>query len=188
MLAPFTSARDRATKDAMKPALLAKDDATCDFVQRVGRIREYVHVDLPELYKAFKAGDAILDHGPLQTPEYLEDRIGPYEFGDGRLSSGSEKLAKAITNEFGGKVDFVIIEKNGVYKLILGRAHSGLSGGRPSVFAAGELKFDRYGIVTGITNGSGHYLPGKDNLNRAFVFLRSHGMLIPQRPVSVEPQ
>jgi len=195
VLAAFPSQADNATRRKLKGAIKANDDATCDFVRRIDRLLEAgIHVDLRQIYKAFKAGDAILDHGPMQTAIYLQDKIGPYEFGDGRLSFGAERVKEGVKDEdetkargkFAGKVDFVIIENNGAYKLVLGWAHSGLSGERTSVFAAGELIFDKYGIVETITNGSGHYFPGKDNLNRAFLFLRSRGLLIPTRSVSVE--
>ena len=82
-------------------------------------------------------------------------------------------------------LDFVIIETDGTFRLVLGKEHSGLSGGRASVFAAGQIRFNRDGVVTEVTNGSGHYLPSDANLNRAVQFMYDRNILSMRRRVSV---
>jgi hypothetical protein len=161
-----------------------------DFVARVSRIRHVdgVDFDLPSLRAAFDRGDAILDHGPLQSPIFLEDVIGPYEFVAGRLSVGEPNIPRSLSTVFNRIVDFVIVETNGAYRLILGRNHSGLSGGRASVFSAGELILDKQGYVIQMTNRSGHYRPTEDNLRGAVQFLRQAGILSPARAITLSPE
>ena len=159
-----------------------------DFIGRVARIRtvDGVVVNLPELHTAFLAGDAILDHGPIQTGEFANDIFHErVTLGEGRLDVGTS--GGRMPASFNPRVlDFVIVQlPGGGEHLILGREHSGLSTGRTSVFAAGSLVFDRNGVVIEINNGSGHYLPSRANLDRAFRFMMDRNILSPQREVAV---
>ena len=171
--------------------------AAADFLGRATRIREVHGVrfeggrfSLTELHAAYLRGDAILSHGPLQTPEYLNDMIGGRAvLGNGKLdvgTSGGRLPGSMLNSSRIATLDFVIIVSEGRERIILGRHHSGLSSGRASVFAAGELRFDRNGFVVSISNGSGHYLPSSANLDRAAALLYDRGMLDRSRPVTLE--
>ena len=174
-----------------------------DFLGRATRIREVHGVryeggrfDLAELHAAFERGDAVLSHGPLQTPEFLEDIVGSrVELENGKLDVGTSKgrMPRSVMNPRGvpspspiAALDFVIIETKGTYKLMLGRHHSGLSGGRASVFAAGEIRFNDKGIVVELANASGHYLPSPGNLDRAVKFMYDRGLLSRSNPVRLD--
>ena len=64
-----------------------------DVLDRITELRriEGFTFSLPDLAAAHRRGDAILAHGPLQTPEFLEDitwgggPAGHWEIHDGRL-------------------------------------------------------------------------------------------------------
>lgn len=71
-------------------------------------------------------------------------------------------------------------EKGGAGTLILGRNHSGLSGGRPFVYAGGEMVFSPTGELLQMTRMSGHYRPAVKNLERAREYLRERGLLSPR--------
>jgi hypothetical protein len=161
-----------------------------DFLDRLAQIRGVagVEVDLPALHDAFDNGDAILSHGPLQEPIFLEDMIGHYEISDGRISFGEKNVPKALSTEFGRVVDFVIMRVGDGFRLVLGRNHSGLSGGEPSVFAAGEFRLDKQGFIDAMTNRSGHYVPSQANLERALSFLRERGILSSRRAIDLQFQ
>lgn len=157
-----------------------------DFLGRVSRIRSVVTFDLPALIDAFMRGDAILDHGPLQTGVFLEDVLGgQYGLEGGRLDIGTGgRLPAALGRP--PIIDFVIIESAGTYRLVLGREHTGLSRGRAFVFAAGEFVLDRSGVVRMVRRRSGHYRPSEENLQRAVEFLYSRGTLSRTTPVVVD--
>lgn len=123
---------------------------------------------------------------------YLEDVFGPYELVDGQLrfNTKGEKghIPKNLTKRkagFGGLIDFVILESNGTYRLVLGRNHSGLSGGRAYVHGAGEILVNGDGFVIELINGSGHYLPSEDSLRNAIRLLTERGILSPSRPIKI---
>jgi hypothetical protein len=165
-------------------------DAT-DLLERISDLRkiEGYEFKLEELEAAHARGDAILAHGPLQTPEFLEDmdwggKVGQWGLEDGQLTfpGRSRSLAEHKLPEKFQTLDFVIIEneKGGPAKLVVGHYHSGLSGGRPFVYAAGEMKFSSTGELLKMTRLSGHYRPAVENLERAREFLRSRGLLSPR--------
>jgi hypothetical protein len=159
------------------------------FLDRVTRIRtvEGVEFTLDELYAAYRRGDAILDHGPLQTPEFPDK---PHRLEGNRFileESPTGNPAKQITKQWNRTVDFVIVDEGGGnLRIILGRNHSGLSSGAPSVYGAGELLLDKRGYVQAITNRSGHYLPSTENLQRAKQWLVDNGYI--DASVAIRPQ
>ncbi|WP_295433346.1 DUF4157 domain-containing protein [uncultured Thiodictyon sp.] len=195
----FTAKADIAALGTLIDTMAASGSRgaeAADFVGRVARIRQVkgVTIDLPELHAAFERGDAILDHGDLQTGKFLNDMVGGERavLGEGRLDVGTgggnmpASLPRAL--------DFVIIETEGTFRLVLGQEHTGLSGGRASVFAAGTLRFNKQGVITEISNNSGHYRPSSANLDRAVQFMYDRGILSRQvdpatgqaaRPVTV---
>jgi hypothetical protein len=65
-------------------------------------------------------------------------------------------LADGTLGSFKNQILDVVLTKDG--ELVVGRAHSVLSRGQDVVFA-GQLKFDGNGVVTEISNASGHYMP-----------------------------
>jgi hypothetical protein len=184
----FTSEADTATLGSLLDSMGAggaHGTEAAEFVGRVARIRgvEGVKIDLTELHAAFLNGDAILDKGPLQRGMFLNDMAAVKEravLGEGRLDVGTgENLPKSLLDL--QALDFVIIETDGTFQLVLGLEHTGLSGGRASVFAAGRLRFNKQGIVTYIDNLSGHYLPSRANLDRAVKFMYERNILSTQR-------
>jgi hypothetical protein len=188
----FTSKADAAALKSLLNTVVTggtQRTAAVDFIARVARISkvEGVKFDFTELYAAFQRGDAILDHGPLQTGRFLNDMVGGVRsvLGEGRLDVGTGAGRMPASLMSAPVLDFVIIETNGTFQLVLGLEHSGLSGGRASVFAAGRIRFNRQGIVTEVDNISGHYLPSAENLDRAVKFMYDRNILSPQRPVKV---
>ena len=149
------------------------------FMEKVTRISAYpdIEIQLAELYRALKRGDAILDHGPLQTPEFFEK---PHRFDEGLLwqDPSGMRPAKQVTKRWNSIVDFVIFDDGSGLKVVFGRNHSGLSGGRASVYGAGELHITKNGDVVKITNQSGHYVPTPENLDRAYQWLIDNKHLI----------
>jgi hypothetical protein len=178
-----------ADREALRPLLATIVEGgegaahTIDFLGKVSRIHEIegVKLDLADLSAAFERGDAILDHGPLQPGKFLSER-GPYELESGRLKlDGKEgNMPKGLLNLAAreGAIDFVIFEKGGSSQLVLGWEHTGLSGGRASVFGAGRLIIDRRGFVIRVDRKSGHYRPSEANLQRAVKFLIDKGILM----------
>ncbi|HCA94363.1 MAG TPA: hypothetical protein DEP38_06755, partial [Cyanobacteria bacterium UBA9226] len=148
--------------------------AISDFLTRVTAIREVdgvVNGKFNQLYEAFHRGDAILAHGPLQ-PDIRPAKEHRLEGGQySMVGSRDGKPAKEITTTWNGIVDYVIVYDGGNMRLILGRNHSGLSGGKAYVYGAGELIIDKSGKVIKINNFSGHYLPTKENGQRSFSLL-----------------
>jgi hypothetical protein len=186
VLQGFTANADIATLGSLLDTMAAggtQGTEAADFIGRVARIRqvEGVKFDLTELHAAFQRGDAILDHGPLQTGQFLNDMVRGQRatLGEGRLDVGTSggKLPYSLPRV----LDFVIIETDGTFRLVLGLDHTGLSGGRASVFAAGRLKFNEQGIVTEIDDLSGHYRPSKANLDRAVQFMYDRAIFSSQR-------
>lgn len=207
-LSKRTSATDTATFGQLFKDLAAggeKGAAARDFLGRASRIHAAeIKFDLAELHAAYERGDAVLDHGPLQAGKFLEDVVGgQYSLNDGRLGTGTAKgnLKESLISDnpspqemaanpdkkwASRPIDFVIIEKDGTYKMVLGQEHSGLSGGRASVFGAGELFVDKQGYVFKITNRSGHYLPSAENLNRAVKLMYERKILHLGRDVELK--
>ena len=149
-----------------------------ELLEKITRLSTHPGIDikLAEIYDAMKRGDAILDHGPLQTPEFFSK---PHEFQEGilwQVPSGISP-AKQVTKQWKGIVDFVIFDDGSGLRVVFGRNHSGISGGRTHVFGAGELFVTKKGIVTKITNQSGHYVPSPKNLDRAYKWLVDKGYL-----------
>ncbi len=203
-----TSPTDDATFGGLLHEIAAGGDkaaAAKDFLGRASRIHAAdIKFDLAELHEAHQRGDAVLDHGPLQTGTFLEDVLGHrYSLNDGRLGTGTAKgnLQKGLYSDNPTpaeraanpdkpwqevRIDFVILENNGTYKMVLGTEHTGLSGGRTSVFGAGEHYVDKQGYVFLITNGSGHYLPSVENFHRALRLMYERGILHPGRPLELQ--
>jgi hypothetical protein len=166
--------------------------SAADLLDRITHLRqiENYQFKLSELAAAHARGDAILAHGPIQTPVFLEDipwgegtTAGQWELHSGQLAfPGRPSLSQHRLKPELQSLDFVILEneRGGPARLILGRNHSGLSGGKPFVYAAGELRFSPTGELLGITRLSGHYRPALHNLERARDFLRDHNMLSPR--------
>ncbi len=162
-----------------------------ELLGRVNRLRQIENFtfDITEVTAAYRRGDAVLDHGPLQVPEFLEDipwgssgPAGPWEIHGGHLHFRNRPaLSEHGLPQSLRQIDFVILEgEGGVHRLILGRHHSGLSGGRPFVFGAGELRLNRSGEIISINRMSGHYQPSPGNLERVAAFLRERGVLSPR--------
>jgi len=151
-----------------------------DFLNRVARLRDQgIKFNLAELEAAFQRGDAILDHGPIQPKSYLADLYAPYELEGGRLKfNGMEVNMPKIITRKNGRVDFVIFQEGGTYRMILGWDHTGLSDGRAFVFGAGELYVNGQGFVVKITRKSGHYRPSEANLIRSIQFMIDKGLLL----------
>ena len=167
-----------------------------ELLERIGNLRRFEGFEfkLADLAAAHRRGDAVLHHGPIQTPEFLEDmkwgdtKIESWEMHSGQLSfPGRPPLSEHKLPPRLEKLDFVILEaENGTKRLVLGRNHSGLSGGRGWVYAAGEFQFSATGELIAITRASGHYQPAVRNLERAREFLRDHNMLSPRGVALVE--
>ena len=162
-----------------------------DLLDRITGLREIsgYEFSLHDLAAAHARGDAILAHGPIQEPEFLEDLTwgdqpaGPWGLKEGQLWFANRRsLPEHGLPPRLQSLDFVILESDtGVgYRLILGRNHSGLASGRPFVYAAGELRFSVSGELIAITRKSGHYRPAEANLERAQEFLRNRNMLSPR--------
>lgn len=170
--------------------------SAAELLERINNLRkvEGFEFKLADLAAAHQRGDAVLHHGPIQTPEFLEDmkwgdaKIESWELHSGQLSfPGRPPLSEHKLPPRLEKLDFVIIEaENGTKRLVLGRNHSGLSGGRGWVYAAGELQFSATGELIAITRASGHYQPAVRNLERAREVLREHNMLSPRGVALVE--
>jgi hypothetical protein len=161
-----------------------------DVLERITQIRqiEGLSFHLPDLVAAHRRGDAVLAHRVPQTPRFLEDilwrnkPIGRYEIQNGRLvfPDRPELAGVGLPSDL-RKVNFVIIEgEGGTSRLVLGFEHSGLSGGRPWVFGAGEMELSKTGEIIRITNGSGHYRPAPGNAARVRDFLRERNILGPR--------
>ena len=174
------------SKDAASAAASA-----ADLLDRIAHLRqiEGYKFNLSELAAAHARGDAILAHGPLQTPEFVEDiqwggrPVGEWKMDNGRLSFPNRRpLSQHRLPPQLESLDFVIVEneRGSGLRLIMGRNHSGLSGGKAYVFAAGEFRFSSTGELVAITRMSGHYRPALQNLERAREFLRQHNMLSPR--------
>ena len=194
-LAAFKGADDIPVIEAMVKSLAGGDKiaaaSAADLLERITHLRqiEGYQFKLSELAAAHSRGDAILAHGPLQTPEFLEDvEWGGSAVGEWRMDGGQLSFPKRLPlsqHRLPARLetlDFVIVEneRGSGLRMILGKNHSGLSGGKPFVFAAGELKFSPTGELVSITRLSGHYRPAVDNLERARQFLRDHNMLSPR--------
>jgi hypothetical protein len=187
----FGSESERAMLGSLVDRMSAGGESgthAADFLGRVARISkvEGIKVELGELSKAFENGDAILDHGPLQPGKLLNDIVGSRAMlGEGRLDVGTSggNMPASLLNP--PVLDFVILETDGTFSLVLGFEHTGLSGGRASVYGAGRIRFNKQGIVTEIDNQSGHYRPSSANLDRAVQFMYDRQILSPQRPVKV---
>jgi hypothetical protein len=82
----------------------------------------------------------------------------------------------------GDTLDFVITMDG---RLIIGRGHSLLANGK-SVRFAGRIKTNREGVITDISNDSGHYLPeaGKGLTDKAKNFLANEGLDVSKAKVS----
>ncbi|HEV7377351.1 MAG TPA: DUF4157 domain-containing protein [Pyrinomonadaceae bacterium] len=191
VLRAFTSTSDTRTLGTLLDNLAsggadAQDAAS--FLGRVSRIREVpgVTFDLTELHDAHLRGDAILDHGPIQSGMLLEDMVrgARATLAEGRLDVGTGGRMPASLRT-PPSLDFVIIERRGTFRLVLGREHSGLSNGRAYVYGAGEIRFDRDGIVTQMTRRSGHYQPSFENLRRSYRLMMDRGILSPMRSVDI---
>ncbi len=194
-LAAFKGAEDIPVVQRMVQSLSRGGDEAAsasnllDRITRLRRIENY-QFKLSELAAAHARGDAILAHGPLQTPVFLEDmdwgttgKVGEWGLHNGQLAfPGRRPLAQHGLPPYLESLDFVIIENEagGPARLVLGRNHSGLSGGRPFVYAAGELRFSSTGELIAMTRNSGHYQPALRNAERAREFLRDHNMLSPR--------
>jgi hypothetical protein len=191
ILRAFTSSSDTRTLGTLLDNLASggvEAEAAATFLARVSRIRqvEGVTFDLTELHDAHLRGDAILDHGPLQTGIFLDDMVGGLAtLADGRLDVGTSGGRMPASLRTPPTLDFVIIERHGTFRLVLGREHSGLSRGRAYVFGAGVIRFDRDGIVTEMTRRSGHYQPSFENLMRSYRLMIERGILSRTRPVNV---
>ena len=158
----------------------ANSAAISNFLARVTRIRNLdgvVNGQFDELYDAFHRGDAILAHGPLQTPIFPAKK----HILDGSryslVNNPNGNPARQITRGWDGVIDFVIVYDGGNKRLILGRNHSGLSGGRAYVYGAGELIIDNSGKVRFMTRRSGHYEPTIENQRRAYNLLINKGFI-----------
>jgi hypothetical protein len=193
-LAAFKATDDIPVVTRMVESLSRGGDeaaAAADLLDRITHLRqiENYQFKLSEVAAAHTRGDAILAHGPLQTPVFLEDiewggsKVGQWELHSGQLGfPGRRPLGEHRLPPQLQSLDFVILEneRGGPARLILGRNHSGLSGGKPFVYAAGEFRFSPTGELVGITRLSGHYRPALHNLERARDFLRDHNMLSPR--------
>jgi hypothetical protein len=196
-LAAFKGADDIPTIQSMVRALSRSTDAAsgaasaADLLDRITHLRqiEDYQFNLSELAAAHARGDAILAHGPIQTPEFLEDiqwggrPVGEWRLDNGQLSFPNRRpLSQHRLPPQLESLDFVIVENESGsgLRLIMGRNHSGLSGGKAYVFAAGEFRFAGNGELVAITRLSGHYRPAVRNLERAREFLRQHHMLSPR--------
>jgi hypothetical protein len=182
----FVTAADRT---ALRPLLGAIVEGgagaanAIEFLNRVARIHDIpgLKLDVAELVGAFGRGDAILDHGPLQPKKFLDTQFGSYELEGGRLRLGGEEgnMPKGLLRPpLNGAIDFVIVDNGGTKQLVLGWEHTGLSGGRASVFGAGRLIVNKAGFVIAVDRMSGHYRPTEANLQRAVSFLIDKGILM----------
>ncbi|MEM9214096.1 MAG: DUF4157 domain-containing protein [Cyanobacteria bacterium P01_F01_bin.150] len=159
-------------------------DSASDFISRVSNMHQLPDLrplDVEALSARYRAGDSLLAQGHLDDPIYPAK---PHEITDGYIwqTPSANNPAKGLK----GHVDFVIVDQGGTLKLVFGTAHSGLSGGALSVYGAGEIYFAKNGLIYRITNGSGHYRPTENNLNRAYRWLIQNGYLDPNSPVDLD--
>jgi hypothetical protein len=198
-LAHFKGADEVPIIQAMVKSLAKGGEEAANAAELLERINNLRRVEgfefkLADLAAAHQRGDAVLHHGPIQTPEFLEDmkwgdaKIESWEMHSGQLTfPGRPPLSEHKLPPRLEKLDFVIIEaENGTKRLVLGKNHSGLSGGRGWVYAAGEFQFSATGELIAITRASGHYQPAVRNLERAREFLRDHNMVSPRGVALVE--
>ena len=158
----------------------ANSAAISNFLARVTRIRNLdgvVNGQFDELYDAFHRGDAILAHGPLQTPIFPAKRHILDGSRYSMVDNPNGNPSRQITTTWDATVDFVIVYDGGNKRLILGGNHSGLSGGRAYVYGAGELIINKKGKVMVMTNISGHYQPTEANAKRAYNLLVEKGFI-----------
>jgi hypothetical protein len=163
----------------------AAADSASDFLSRLSNMYQEPSLrplDVDALRASYDAGDALLAQGHVQTG-MLPDK--PHELTGGYLlqSPSATRPSKQLTREFGGAVDFVIVDRGAGLELVFGAEHSGLSGGARSVYGAGQLLFNKEGLITGMNNASGHYRPTAANLERSYQWLVGNGYLDPGIPV-----
>jgi hypothetical protein len=106
----------------------------------------------------------------LVLPADAEGRVFRHVITNGEIR---RVLGNGQAGRFTGMIDFVVT-KDG--QLILGRAHSFMSGGAEEVLHAGQLVFNRHGQLIRITRISGHYKPSIPNLNQAVDVLKQRGV------------
>ena len=156
-----------------------------DFISRVANMHQMESLrplDIDGLRARFEAGDALLCQGHLQPGEFPAK---PHEVLAGYIlqTPSGDNPAKQLSGR--RSVDFVIIDRGNGLELIIGYEHSGLSGGRTSVYGAGEMRITKNGLIEGLTPISGHYRPTRTNLERARQWLIDNGHLDPNIPVPI---